>query len=218
MMKRLISILVLVVAPASMSWAQSDQRSASDTCSPLDQKYVSTPYLDDVWRYVLPGEVRGSLIVLSVSVNADSKLVLRARDDETFELLRATPRQPLFSTLDGLARACRLPFDPYQAAKLVPVRWERVALNPARFAALHRAFTTGFSEYLKDAQTRYPSVLARGGRVVFHSTVFYVAYDNCGYEHVDAALENVANENGKAGALLSWVHELLALADRSFRK
>jgi hypothetical protein len=103
------------------------------------------------------------------------------------------------------------------AAKLVPVRWEKVEVGSDRFAALHRSFTTAFSDFLKKAQSRYSSVLTDGGRIVLHATEFRVVYDNYGYEHVEAVLDDTGRPGREESALLAWIHQLQALSERSFR-
>jgi hypothetical protein len=215
-MKRLMTVLMLV--SASVSSSQIAHAGAADTCPALGKEYASAGYLDKVWQYAVPEDTPGSLMLISVSVGTESKIVLRARDTGPIELLRGTSTQPLYDTLDTLARACRLPFDPSLAAALLPVRWERVEIGPETFAGLHRSFTAALSDSMRVTQGRYSSLMARGGRFLVHSTRYHVIYKSLGYDHVEAIVDAVGSTTKKDSPLLDWIRQLLALSERTFPK
>src|SRR4029077_3181488 len=107
-------VLIFVLAQASVLWSQSTGITSSSGCLATGDD-ASPWYVQEVWQHVLPQDSPPSLIVISLSINTESKLILRARDGKRFELLRGTYEQPLLETLNQLAKSCRLPSNPADA-------------------------------------------------------------------------------------------------------
>jgi hypothetical protein len=209
-------VLIFVLAQASAPWSQSTGVTSSSNC-PSTGGDASSWYVQEVWHHVLPQDSPRSLIVISLSINTESKLILRARDGKRFELLRGTYEQPLLETLNQLARSCRLPSNPADAATLVPIHWETTEISSDTFAAEHRDFTAAFAEVLENAQRRYGTVLSQGGRLVLHNTEFRITYDNDGYEHAEAIVDDLGKAESKNDSMLTWIHHLQALSRQSLK-
>jgi hypothetical protein len=71
---------------------------------------------------------------------------------------------------------------------------------------------------VSNADKRYDSVLKDGGITVFHSTGYDVAYDNGGYEHFEATVDDATSDPAKMDPLVKWAHQVISFSNDVFRK
>src|SRR5947209_165306 len=97
MIKRLTIVFILL--QGSAIWSQQTNPS---TCKSERPTLATYWYAQTVWRQILPENNSTFLVVVTLSLNTESKLVLRAKDASHFELLRGTPSANVYKTLDDL--------------------------------------------------------------------------------------------------------------------
>jgi hypothetical protein len=207
-------LLVTLMATVALT-GYSNQAVNSREASCAESPQVENLYAAEVWKDASPPEITRSVIVISVSINSETKLFLRARDSRNFELVRGSLKQPVADTLMKLKVSQRLPKNPYEASKLLPMGWEATPISAEQFAHLHRSFTSALGKFIDDAQSRSHDVLVDGGRVSFHTTQYEIGYSNDGYENVAAIVDDVPTGHGPPDPLVAWVHQLLILGPKT---
>jgi len=202
---RIMSCALMVTMVPAL-WSQG-ANSRPQSCTPSPQ--VEGLYATEAWKSVSPPELSPSVIVISVSINSAMKLFIRARDNRTFDIVRGALKRPLGEVLKQLSTSHRLPDNPYDAGKLLPIEWETASISPEQFADLHRSFTSALAKLVEDAQSRSREVLMNGGRISFHNTQYQIDYSNDGYESFEAIVDDVSTNDGHPDPLVVWVHQLL---------
>jgi len=201
-----IILCALMITLATGLWSQNANSRPASCAQSLQ---VEDLYTTEVWKDASPPEVSPSVIVISVSVNSETKLFIRARDGRTFELVRGSLKEPLAEALKKLKASHRLPDSPHEAGKLLPIEWETTPISSEQFANLHRSFTSAFANFVDDAQSRSHEVLADGGRTSFHNTQYRIGYSNDGFENFEAIVDDVSTDHGQLDPIVAWVHQLL---------
>ena len=172
-------------------------------------------YAAEVWKNVAPPESAPSVIVISVSINSKSKLVLRARDSRTFEFVSGSLKEPLTDALRRMKDSHGSVENPEEVAGRVPIEWKTKALTAEEFSTLHHSFTIAFTKLINDAQARFRDITVNGGRVTLHNMQYHVVYNNDGYENFEAIVDDVPDERGRLSPMVEWVHQLLTLGQTS---
>ena len=207
-------MLAAILMQVSLVWSQD---SSSNVCNGERNWHPGHWYYQEVWDHILPEDKPNSVIVITISAYFDSKLILRAKDKNRFELLRLEPSPNLFQSLDDLDKSCRLPADPMEAIKLLNIRWETTEISSSLFENLHRGLTAALTEYIADSQNRHKSILADGGVVILHGREYDITYDNDGYEHIQVEVNDGTDTSGKTFPLSGWVRATIIFSEDRFR-
>lgn len=120
----------------------------------------------------------------------------------------ATPRN-INKYLDDLSDACRLPDNPFDAARLIKIKTESADVSGTQFAQIHKDLILATSQSVSNAQQRY-SMLE--GHMYLDASVYRVMYDNT-YEHIEVA---VIEDPKEYKPMLDWIRQLQQLAESSF--
>jgi hypothetical protein len=179
---------------------------------------VSYWYAQEALKQATPPEPTKPLIAISVILDANLKIMLVATESGKFELLRGTLAKTVYDSLYEIEKTSGLPASPHDAAKLLPMKWETKVISADRFAAIHRDFTTAFSELMANAGNSYNTVLTDGGVVVLHASRYFVTYDNGGYVHGEATVDDAVKNPMEKDPMANWVHQISALCKDSFKR
>jgi len=196
---------------------QGQQAKPGKTCGDSGQGLTTYWYDRAVWEHIQPDGWSSSLIRISISVNAESKLVLMAVRDN-FELVRGAPEGNFYKVLDAMDQSCQLALDPSETAKRVRINWQRSELSPSMFSQIHRDFTGALSQYVSNVQARYTSVLRNGGVQMLHAAEFSVVYDNFGFEHLEISAYDWTDDPQKMDPVIKWARGMLKLSEERFRQ
>ena len=194
-----LAFCLLISTMALETWSQPSQ-----PCNSSMQ--TEGAYATQVWEEVSPPELSPSVIVISISVNSESKLFIRARNSRTFEIVRGALQEPLAKALEQLRASHPLPDSPADGSKLLPIKWESASISREQFDELHRSFTRALASLVAHAQSRSSEVLVDGGRISLHNTQYRIRYSNDGYENLEATVEDTSRQ---PDPLVSWVHRML---------
>lgn len=168
-------------------------------------------------KVAAPADNANPLIRISVTLDAHSKLILQAIDGR-FEVSRGTLPKKVYGVLDDLEKSCHLPADADLAAKLLPFSWQTKELTADEFASLHADFIAGYSALMSDAGRRYRSILTNGGITVLHTPEYLITYDNGGYEHTEALVDDIEFTRGEVNPMVAWVHRVVAMSGQDPQK
>jgi hypothetical protein len=200
-----------VVAFVGVALAGQPPTLATPSCRGGSPRLLTYWYQSAVSEHIVPPRWSASIISISLSVTGQPKLILTT-DGTSFALLKAVPREDVRRFLGDLDAVCQLPANPFEAARLVPVSWERADLSRAEFDDLHSEFTQAMSAYLAEAQARYRSRLADRTLVLtLHAPEYSVVYDNRS-EHIVASKIDDTEDRAKKDPLVQWGDSVLALA------
>lgn len=203
---------ILIASFILQSLSLSGQKPNAPSCQVQGGGHTEDWYYQAVWDRIWPPDKPQSLIVIKLSDYFDTKIVLRKRDKATFELLRLSSSESIFSILNDLDQSCRLPSSPTDAVKLLQVRWKKIEISHAQFEKLHREFTTSLSDYVLDIRRRYGS---DERIIIFHGKEYDISYDNDGYEHIEVVVNDGSDRSGSAFPLSNWAREVLALSEKT---
>ena len=201
-----ILLMMLMIVNATVLYCQ-DVKSEAGCGSQHPMTYW---YYNAVMQEIrLPGK---SLISISISVTGlDSKIALRAKSANEFELVEGIPEQNIYELLSTLDRSCKLPPDPGDAAKLVKLSWKVTPLSELKFAELHRNFANAVKQSAGNIDARYSSLLKEGDVITLHARRFSVTYDTYGFEHIQLEANESSNGSGESDPIVTWAQSILQI-------
>jgi len=151
--------------------------------------------------------------IVRIDVNMVDKVVLWT-DGHKYKLwvAKITYRE-VDDFLDALNKTCRLPKEPRDAAKAVPVKWESAELTALQFDTIHQNLIRSLSAYVADIGDRYKS-LVNTGEVAYYvdAGVIRVSYQNT-YEEFQLM---VPNASGSPQPMFGWFHDVEKLVEDKF--
>ena len=214
-MKILIVAAVLLFATCPLAAQEPAQTNPGTICGDRS-KGLPDFYYEAVIARIEPPDWKKSLI--KITVGQEKKLALWS-DGKTFKLWTFTSemaQKNIDDFLLDLDQSCRLPADPAAAAALVKVKWDSSDLSSLQFERLHLDFTKALSRWVAKIQDRYDPLLAARSHILHLDAEGYsIFYDNS-YEHFELVVWNMNDE--PINPMLSWVHQLQALAEEKFKR
>ena len=213
---KILTVAALLLFATGPLPAQEPGRTNPGTVCGDRSKGLPDFYYEAVIARIEPPDWKKSLI--RITVGEEKKLALWS-DGKTFKLWTFTSeiaQKNINDFLLDLDQSCRLPADPSEAAALIKVKWESSNLSSPQFEKIHRDFTEALSHYVAKTQDRYDGLIATRLRVVHLDAEGYsIVYDNS-YEHLELVVWNMNDQ--PINPMLSWVHQLQALAEEKFMR
>jgi hypothetical protein len=205
--------VAFVLVLSSLVYGQEEAKPGA-VCTGKHNENLTYMYALDVMQQLQPpGD---SLILVSVSADSESKLVLRISQPPTaYELWRGVPEENLYNLLLRLQDSCLLPPNPYEAVKLVRIKWQRLVLPRDSFQTMYNDFSLALAQYSSAVATRPATI--RGGRVVLHSAEYRVAYESSGFEQFELRAFDDTEDPSKMNPIVRWARGLQKFSDDGFK-
>jgi hypothetical protein len=205
--------MAFVFVLSSLLYGQEEAKPRAVCTGKHDETLTYMYSLDVIQHLQPPGN---SLILVSVSADSESKLVLRISQPPTaYELWRGVPEENLYNLLSRLQDSCLLPPNPYEAVKLVRVKWQRLVLTQDTFQTMYNDFSLALAQYSSGVATRPKTI--RGGRIVMDSSVYTVAYDSFGFERFEVRAFDDTEDPSKMNPIIKWARGLQKFSSDGFK-
>jgi hypothetical protein len=199
-MIRYLAFCILLVGTVG-----SAQESRSSYGGETNQCILTNGYYDSVLAIALrPTGWQASLVTIAISaVGGEWKLLIRENEGK-FEVIKATPKAPIYDSLRSKAKLCQLPSNPIEAAKLAQIQWSHFALSEDSFWATDESLIAAVREYVGNVQRDTKATLStRRSFMHLHSVEYVLEYDNKSEHFVIKTNEDDDN------AVTRWIRQIL---------
>ena len=217
---RIVAAVTFLALSPALARAQHKTLPKTNPGLPCGSDGASVPYSYDqaVLDAIKPPVEQGKRQLITIMVGREKPIVLQS-DGEKFAIRTATPQitqKNIYAFLDDLNDSCRLPADPDDAIKLIPVKWESEDLTADEFGRLHSDFSKALLQYVSNIADKYRSIIASRMTLIFlDSTCYSIAYDN--QNNADLKIE-VCEGDKPPNPMVEWVHGLHVFAESKFHR
>lgn len=217
---RIVAVATFFAFSPALAQAQHKTRPKTNPGLPCGSDSASVPYSYDqaVLDGIKPPIEEGKRQVITIMVGREIPIVLQT-DGEKFAIRTATPQitqKNIYAFLDDLNGSCRLPADPDDAIKLIPLKWESEDLTADEFERLHADFSKALLQYVSDISGNYRSIVeSRMMSIFVDATCYSIAYDN--QNNSEFKIE-VCEGDKPPNPMVEWVRRLHVFAESKFHR